>query len=313
MTQLVGVDLGGTKILARFVDPETGWSERRVKRSTPRTGPEDVVAAVAEVIEELDPERTAAAVGVGVPGLVTSEGVVTRCPNIDQWDHPVPVAEILSAQLRRKVAVGNDVSVGALAEHRVGAGRGVADMATVFVGTGVGGGLVLNNRMVAGRRGMAGEIGHITTHPGGRICGCGRRGHLEAYAGRAGLESEARRLHAIGIESDLVRLSGTEGRIRSSHIAKALAAGDPVATSLMNEAVEALSIGIGSVATLLDLELVVLGGGVVDRLGAPFLEQIRRSKSFGGFGSDVCELRLAERLDDAGVVGAAILAADMFG
>lgn len=313
MTEFIGVDLGGTKILARFVDPSTGRSEQRVKRATPRTGPAGVVEAVGEVVEELDPERRARAVGVGVPGLVTAAGVVTRCPNIDGWDQPVAVATILSKRLARPVAVGNDVSVGALAEHRVGAGRGVADMATVFVGTGVGGGLVLNNRMVAGRRGMAGEIGHITTHPGGRICGCGRRGHLEAYAGRAGLESEARRLHAIGIENELVRLAGDEGRIRSSHIAKALAAGDPVAVSLMNDAVEALALGIGSIATLLDLELVVLGGGVVDRLGESFLEQIARSKSFGGFGSDVCQLRLAERLDDAGVVGAAILAADLHG
>lgn len=313
MTDVIGVDLGGTKILARFVDPTTGKSELRVKRSTPRDGPESVVGAVAEVVEELDPERTAAAIGVGVPGLVTAEGIVTRCPNIDGWDHPIPVSEILTERLGRPVAVGNDVSVGALAEHRVGAGQGATDMATVFVGTGVGGGLVLNNRMVAGPRGMAGEIGHITTHPGGRVCGCGRRGHLEAYAGRAGLESEARRLHAIGMENELVRLAGDGGRIRSSHIAKALAAGDPVAVGLMSEAVDALASGIGSVATLLDLGLVVLGGGVVDRLGEPFLEQIRRSKAFGGFGASVCELRLAERLDDAGVVGAAILAADLFG
>ncbi len=309
MSQLVGVDLGGTKILARFVDPETGWSEKRVKRPTPHTGPDDVLQAVVEVVEELDPDTTSPAIGIGVPGLVTADGVVTRCPNINGWDSPVDVASILARKLGRTVAVGNDVNLGTLAEHRVGAGKGTDAMAGVFVGTGVGGGLILNNRLVAGSRGMAGEIGHVTTHPGGRICGCGERGHLEAYAGRAGIEREARRLHAAGMENELVRLA-QDGRIKSSHIAKALAAGDSVAEELLADAIEALAVGIGSMATLLDLPLVVLGGGVVDRLGKDFLTQIAESTAFGGFGSDVCELKLAERLDDAGVVGAAILAAD---
>lgn len=311
MSDLVGVDLGGTKILARFVNPETGWSEKRVKRPTPSTGPSDVLAAVAEVIEELDPDHLSPAIGIGVPGLVTADGVVTRCPNINGWDSPLDVAAILSKRLDRPVAVGNDVNVGTLAEHRVGAGQGTTAMAGVFVGTGVGGGLIIDNRLVAGARGMAGEIGHVTTHSGGRICGCGERGHLEAYAGRAGLEREARRLHAAGAENELVRLA-QDGRIKSSHIAKALASGDSVTEELIADAVEALAIGIGSMATLLDLPLVVMGGGVVDRLGKDFLQQISESTAFGGFGSSVCELKLAERIDDAGVVGAAILAADQF-
>jgi glucokinase len=177
------------------------------------------------------------------------------------------------------------------------------------VGTGVGGGLVLNNRLVAGERGMAGEIGHVTTHPGGRLCGCGQRGHMEAYAGRAGIEAEARRRHAAGDKNELVELAG-EGRIRSSFIEKALEHQDPVTLELIEDAIEALAMAIGSMATLLDLPLVVLGGGVVDRLGQGFLDRIHSSSAFGGFGGDVCELRLAQRLDDAGVVGAAILAAD---
>ncbi len=309
MAELIGVDLGGTKILARFIDPETGVARGRVKSPTPKTGPKDVLKKVAEVVAKLDPDRTADAIGIGVPGLVTESGVVTLCPNIDGWDSPVDVPKVLTKRLNRRVAVGNDVNVGALAEHRVGAGRGFKDMATVFVGTGVGGGLVLNNRLVAGERGMAGEIGHVTTHPGGRLCGCGQRGHMEAYAGRAGIEAEARRRHAAGDKNELVELAG-EGRIRSSFIEKALEHQDPVTLELIEDAIEALAMAIGSMATLLDLPLVVLGGGVVDRLGQGFLDRIHSSSAFGGFGSDVCELRLAQRLDDAGVVGAAILAAD---
>ena len=309
MAEVIGIDLGGTKILARFVDPVSGKSDGRVKRSTPKTGPADVLDKIVSVVDKLDPDRRCSAVGIGVPGLVTSSGVVTLCPNINGWDTPVDVAQILQERLGRTVAVGNDVNVGALAEHRVGAGQGFKDMATVFVGTGVGGGLVLNNRIVAGERGMAGEIGHITTHPGGRQCGCGQFGHMEAYAGRAGLEAEARRRHAAGEENELVRLAG-DGRIKSSFIVKAIDAGDQVTLELIEEAVQALASGIGSVATLLDLPLVVLGGGVVDRLGQDFLDRISASSYFGGFGNQVCELRLAKRLEDAGVVGAAILAAD---
>jgi glucokinase len=309
MAELIGVDLGGTKILARFIDPETGQGRGRVKRSTPKTGPKDVLKMVVDAVTELDPDRTAGAIGIGVPGLVTDSGVVTLCPNIAGWDSPVDVAKILGKRLDRTVAVGNDVNVGALAEHRVGAGRGFKDMATVFVGTGVGGGLVLNNRLIAGERGMAGEIGHVTTHPGGRLCGCGQRGHMEAYAGRAGIEAEARRRHAAGEKNRLVKLAG-DGPIRSSYIAQAIKRKDPVTLKLIDDAVDALAMAIGSMATLLDLPLVVLGGGVVDRLGQSFLDRVYSSPSFGGFGNHVCELRLAQRLDDAGVVGAAILAAD---
>lgn len=312
MPEIIGVDLGGTKILARFIDPDTGKGRSRVKRSTPKTGPKDVLKKVVDVVELLDPDGTAEAVGIGVPGLVTDEGVVTLCPNIDGWDSPVDVAKILTKRLDRTVAVGNDVNVGALAEHRVGAGKGFKDMAAVFVGTGVGGGLILNNRVIAGARGMAGEIGHFTTHPGGRMCGCGQRGHMEAYAGRAGIEAEARRRHAAGYNSELINLAGA-GPIRSSFIARAIHDHDPVTLELIEQAVEALAMAIGSMATMLDLPLVVLGGGVVDRLGQDFLDRIHSSPAFGGFGPHVCELRLARRLDDAGVIGAAILAADAAG
>lgn len=306
---IVGVDLGGTKILSRLVDPETGWSEGRVKRSTPRDGPDSVLDAVADVVREIDPDGEADAVGVGVPGLVEASGVVARCPNIAGWNQPVDVKKHLEKALRRSVSVGNDVNVGALAEHRVGAGKGVDNMAAVFVGTGVGGGIILNGEVVTGGRGMAGEIGHMTTHPGGRICGCGRRGHLEAYAGRAGIEREARRLQEMGRPSMLMDLVN-DGAFKSRHLAKSVAENDPVALNLLEEAAEALAIGIGNLATVLDLERVVLGGGIMDRLGQDFVDDICQSTAFGGFGKEIVEIRLAQRIDDAGVVGAAILAAE---
>ncbi len=309
----IGVDLGGTKILARWIDPASGRARGRHKAVTPTTGPADVLDAVADTVRALDPDGRAVAVGVGVPGFVIDGRVVVRCANIAGWDHPIDVAEHLGAVLGRPVVVGNDVNCGAVAEHHLGGDAATADdLLAVFVGTGVGGGLILDGRLVTGPRGMVGEIGHVTTTPGGALCGCGCRGHLEAYAGRAGLERRAREAAAAGRPNKLVDLAGPS-TIKSRHLARALEEGCEVTASLLADATDALALVIGNAATLLDLRHVVLGGGVVDKLGQPFVDQIAASPSFGGLGPDLCALRLARRLDDAGVVGAAILAADRFG
>jgi glucokinase len=308
----VGVDLGATKILARVIDPDSGRGLARIKRPTPTGGPVAVLEAVIGLVADLDGFDRATAVGVGVPGLVVERTVVVRCPNIPGWDSPLDVGRLLSEALGKPVVVGNDVNCGAVAEHRLGAGSGVEDLMAVFVGTGVGGGLILGGRLIDGERGLGGEIGHVTVVAGGRPCGCGGEGHLEAYAGRAGIERRARELASMGRPSKLVELAATGG-IRSRHLAIALADGDEVATELVGEAVEALALVIGNMATMLDLRRVVLGGGVVDRLGLAFVDRIAASRSFGGFGHEMCELSLAQRLDDAGVVGAALMAADHFG
>ena len=306
---LVGVDLGGTKILARLVDPSTGEARGRQKLGTPTSGPSDVLDAVVHAVTELDGFDDAAAVGIGVPGFVVDDNTVIRCTNIKGWTEPIEVGTVLTKALGKPVVVGNDVDLGALAEHRLGAGRGVDDMLALFVGTGVGGGLVLDGALVTGTRGLVGEIGHVTVVPGGRPCGCGGLGHLEAYAGRAGIDREARRLAAEGRGNLLVDQAGS-GLVKSRHITKALDDGDEVALQLMAEAVDALALVIGNQASFLDLRRVVLGGGVVDKLGQSFVDKIEGSSSFGGFGPEICDLCLAERLDDAGVAGAAILAAD---
>ena len=308
---VIGVDLGGTKILARAVDPATGRAEGRVKHKTP-AGPEAVLDAVAAAAMALDQWDDAVAVGIGVPGFVDGDGVVARCPNIEGWDRPVPVAELLTDRLGRPVVVGNDVNCGAVAEHRVGLGRGHADLLAIYVGTGVGGGLILDDRLVHGPRGKAAEVGHVTVTPGGRPCGCGGRGHLECYAGRAGMDREVRRRVAAGSTELLHELAGT-GPIKSRHLATALEAGDDTTRQLIAEATDALALVIGNAAALLDLHRVILGGGVVDKLGQPFIDDIRRSAHFGGFGADEVEVVEAHRIDDGGVVGAAILAADRLG
>ncbi len=310
---VVGVDVGGTKVLARLVDPETGDADGWAKASTPKTGLDDVFDTVEDVIQELLDGRSSlddvAAVGIGVPGPVDEDGLVTHCPNINGWDHPIQLSELMGDRLGVDVVVSNDVNCGAVAEHRVGAGKGADSLLAVFVGTGVGGGVVLGGKLVVGARGMVGEIGHMTVDPGGRPCGCGGSGHLECYAGRAGIDREVRRRTEEGASSFLLDLVGS-GPIKSRHIQAGVEADDPLTVELVDEAVHALAQAIGNAATLLDIPVVVLGGGIVDRLGQSFLDDITASPRFGGFGPEVTRLVLAERLDDAGAIGAALLAAD---
>lgn len=306
---VIGVDVGGSKILARIVDPATGAARGRVKKPTPTDGPQSVIDKIVEAVTELDGWADAVAVGIGVPGPVTPHGMAGPCPNITGWDDPVQLATALSERFDRTVVVGNDVNCGAVAEHRIGAGRGHADMLAIFVGTGVGGGLILDNKLVVGERGMVGEIGHLTIEPKGRPCGCGGSGHLETYAGRAGIDNEMRRRSDGDANRYLLSLVGGS-QLKSRHLAAGLDAGDELSAQLIEEAAHALARVIGNAATLLDLPLVVLGGGIVDRLGEPFLERIRTSDHFGGAGAGFTELVLGRRLDDAGAVGAAFLVAD---
>lgn len=305
----VGVDVGGTKILCRLVDPKTGKAKGRVKAPTPKAGPDSVLDKIVECVDKLDPDREAEAIGVGFPGVVHPNGTVVACANVVGWDSPVDVVDRLEDRLERRVVVGNDVSLGALGEHRYGAGRGYKNLLAVFVGTGVGGGIVLNNKLHIGETGLAGEIGHLTVEVGGRVCACGGLGHLEAYAGKAGLEAQLRELAEAGQVSGLFERI-QDGSLKSKQLGEAIEAGDPVAVALIAQAADRLAFAVSSLATALDIKRVVFGGGVASRLGEPYLAQIRQSASFTTFGGGEIELVLAQRIDDAVALGAGVFAAD---
>lgn len=305
----IGVDLGGTKIFAVLAKGEEIVKE--AKRKTPtQGGPLAVVDGIVELVGDLGGTDGVNAVGVGAPGAVdVATGTVRQAPNLQGWHEPFGLGAALQQALDgMTVAVDNDVNVGALAEHRLGAGTGASDMLGVFCGTGVGGGLILDGRIRRGPTGFAGEIGHTLVQRDGRRCGCGGRGHLEAYAGRAAMEKRARELEAEGRATALVELAPNK-RMTSGVFAKALAAGDAVTIELLDDAVAALGASIASAVTLLDLELVVVGGGLADRLGAAFvgrIEQAVRSELF----ADASTVRVipAELGDQGGALGAALLA-----
>jgi glucokinase len=307
----IGIDLGGTKIYGVVVKGAEIVNE--AKRKTPtQGGPLAVVDAIAELIEGLGGTKGLDGVGLGAPGVVdVITGTVHEAPNLPGWVEAFDLGPALAETLGvPRVTVDNDVNVGTLAEHRVGAGKGANEMLGVFVGTGVGGGLILGGELRRGATGLAGEIGHVVVEQHGRPCGCGGRGHLEAYAGRAGLERRARDLESEGRDTVLVDLAPAK-RMTSGVFAKALAAGDALAIELLDEAVEALGVAIASAVTLLDLPLVVVGGGLADRLGPAFvgrIEQAARSRSFTS--SSPLRVIPAELGDRGGALGAALVAAE---
>jgi glucokinase len=305
---LIGIDLGGTKVYGVVLKDGEVASEAKEKTPT-LGGPLAVVDTIVKVVGELGGLSDIEGVGVGAPGLVdAATGVLKQAPNLPGWHDAYPLAEALGEALNgMPVRVDNDVNVGTVAEHRLGAARGSDDVLGAFVGTGVGGGLILDGRLRRGPTGVAGEIGHMVVVRNGRPCGCGGRGHLEAYAGRAGMERRARELDAEGRDTVLVELAKTK-RMTSGVFAKAVAGGDSLAIELLDEAVDALGIALASATTLLDLSLVVVGGGLADRLGPAFVgrvEQAVRSQLF----VEGSALRVvpSELGDQGGAVGAALL------
>ncbi|HEY5317091.1 MAG TPA: ROK family protein [Solirubrobacteraceae bacterium] len=311
-----GIDLGGTKIQCVVVD-EAQKVLGSARAPTPTEGgPADVANAMAGAMREAATDagitgtRALAGVGVGSPGAVDAKaGTVSGAGNLPDWAGSFPLGPTLSEALEVTVAIGNDVGVATDAELALGAGREVSSLIGVFWGTGVGSGIMLDRRPWHGR-GAAGEIGHTVVKMGGRRCLCGRRGCLEAYAGRAAMEARARKLHAKGKPTDLFKLMEKHDRTRltSSIWARALERKDGLARELINDAVEALGAGIASAVNLLDVEMVVIGGGLGVRLGQPYVDRIKSAMHPHLFVDErPPAVRLAELGDLGGAIGAALL------
>ena len=311
-----GIDLGGTKIQAVVVDGK--WNVvGQSRRATPTEGaPKDVAEEMSDALREaaLDagvrPSELTSA-GVGSPGDVNEvTGAVSQARNLPGWDGTFKLGEWLSDSLGTPVFVGNDVGVATQAEAKLGAGRHYKSLIGVFWGTGVGGGVVLNGEQWLGR-GAAGEIGHMVIKQNGARCTCGRRGCLEAYAGRAAMEIKARKEHAKGAKTDLFKIMKKRDRDRltSGIWARALKANDPLATKLIDRAVEALGAGIASAVNLLDVEAVVIGGGLGVRFGEPYVKRIRKVMAPHLFNDEhPPAIHVAALGDFGGGIGAALLA-----
>lgn len=310
-----GIDLGGTKIQTAIVEPG-GKVLGEARQPTPTSGgPEDVARAMEEALREaaaaaeVDTENLEG-IGVGSPGDADEKtGVVSNARNLPGWDGRFPLGETLAQALGTEVRIGNDVQVATEAEFHLGAGREFQSLIGVFWGTGVGGGLVLDGKPWLGR-GAAGEIGHMVVKRGGAKCPCGRKGCLEAYAGRSAMETEARREHEGGHKTDLFKLmeKHEKPRLTSGIWERAIDHGDHLATKLIDRAIEALGTGIASAVNLLDPEAVILGGGLGIRFGDRCMEALKKEMGVHLFvDGRPPAVRVASLGDLGGAIGASLL------
>ncbi len=308
--RLVGVDVGGTKILALVV-ADSGEVLARHKAATRQQG-----APMAEQIgEAIDGALVQAGlsvddiagIGVAMPGSVDSEtGYLGTVPNVE-IDDP-KLVDTLRARYPVPVEMGNDVNLGTLAECWLGAGRDARTVVGMFVGTGIGGGVVIDGRLRTGSEDLAGEIGHMVLMVDGPECGCGNLGCFEALASRTAMARDIRQAMAEGRESRVMEFADLD-RIKSRAFARALAVGDELVIEVLTRTAHYLAQGALTIRHLLDPDTIVLGGGVIEACGEfllPLIEREVRADCMKG-SRDTLRLAVSELGDDAVALGAAAL------
>ncbi len=310
----IGIDLGGTKIKAALVDPDA-VVRHSVRRPTDvDDGADAVVKEIAEMVAELRgmaEGHDIAGVGIGVAGQVDADtGIVRLAPNLD-W-HDYPLQERLHDALDLPVAVVNDVRAATYGEWQYGAGKGAQDLVCIFVGTGVGGGVVTNGHLMSGAANSAGELGHTTVDLHGPQCRCPNHGCLEAYAGGWAIASRAKALVRADHKSGRVLLGLVDGRVEEitgATVSEAFRRSDPLAVEIIDEAVEALVAGCVTFVNAFSPRRIIFGGGVIE--GLPQLiarvEQGVRSRALP-IAAEALEIVKAALGEDAGVIGAAGIA-----
>jgi glucokinase len=312
---VVGIDLGGTKILAGVVAGDHRVLGR-AKRTTPAAeGGPAILAAVVSCVDDalsaagLSRDKVAAA-GIGSPGpLDTTTGTILFSANLNVKNYPI--GPELKGALGWPILVRNDVRVGAYAELCLGAGRGYRNVIAAFVGTGIGGCVIQAGEIVSGVTGNAGEIGHMIVKAGGPRCGCGARGCLEALASKTAIARRVEKAVRKGLPTVLAeKMTRRGGRLKSRDLAEAVAAKDLVALKEVQRAAHYLGLAVGSLINLLGPELVMIGGGVAGGLGEPFVELVRTSARAQAITDPDAKIRIERTAlgDNAGLLGAALLA-----
>ncbi|MBY8876536.1 ROK family glucokinase [Actinacidiphila acidipaludis] len=306
----IGVDIGGTKIAAGVVDEEGSILET-VKVPTPST-PEGVVDAIVEAVRQVSTGHQIEAVGIGAAGYVDDKrATVLFAPNIN-WRHEA-LKDKVEQRVELPVVVENDANAAAWGEYRFGAGQGHSDVICITLGTGLGGGIIIGNKLRRGRFGVAAEFGHIRVVPDGLLCGCGSQGCWEQYAsGRALVRYARQRAHATPENAEvLLGLGdGTPDGIEGRHVSAAARQGDKVAIDSFRELARWAGAGLADLASLFDPSAFIVGGGVSDE-GELVLDPIRKSFRrwlIGGEWRPHAQVLAAQLGGKAGLVGAADLA-----
>jgi glucokinase len=309
----VGIDIGGTKVMAGVVDPDGNILEK-LRTETPHKSksPKVVEDTIADLVLDLSERHDVHAVGIGAAGWVDADrSRVLFAPHLAWRDEPL--RDALTERLRVPVMVDNDANAAAWAEWRFGAGRGETDLVMITLGTGIGGAILEDGRVKRGRYGVAGEFGHMQVVPGGHRCPCGNRGCWEQYSSGNALEREARELAAA--ESPVAygiieRVSGHVEEITGPLITEFAREGDAMCVELFQEIGQWLGVGIANLAAALDPSCFVIGGGVSsadDLLIGPARDAFRRTLTGRGYRPEARIVK-AQLGPEAGMVGAADLA-----
>lgn len=307
----IGVDIGGTKLLALRLGQDGLIAGSPLLVPAPRT-PDELVAAVLDAADRLS-DGQPGSIGVGVPGLVDADDTLVFAPNLQGAQGAAVGAALRRGAPGAKVWVGNDATAAGWGEYSSGAGAAFTDMLMVTLGTGIGGGIVVGGRLDEGAHRFAGEFGHMVVDPNGPQCPCGKRGCWERYASGAGLGVLARELAMAGGAPELSELAGGDPEdVKGEHVTAAAAVGDPAATEIMRRFGWWVALGLANLANLFDPQVIVVGGGLVEA-GEVLMEPVRRA--FGDL-TEAGGLRpmpavVPARLgSEAGAVGAGLLAAN---
>jgi len=309
----VGVDLGGSKIAAAIVNDE-GDILKRVHIPTKASGGADsivngIIQACSTLLDETS--STPLSIGIGVPGAVRDDtGIVVFTPNLPLLN--VDMTSALSEKYRCPVRLGNDANCAVLGEAKSGSAKGAKDVAMITLGTGIGGGIVIDGRLLSGLSGSAGEVGHMVIIYGGRKCGCGRQGCWETYASASGLVKTALEFMDENPDSLMWELCvGLIERVDGRTVFDAYSNNDPTAILSVNKYVEHLAIGIVNIINILEPEIFCIGGGVSNAW--PYMEEPLTAavelEKYVRFSTDTPKTKLVKAVlgNDAGIIGAAML------
>ncbi|AJI56978.1 ROK family protein [Francisella philomiragia] len=307
----IGLDIGGSNISAGIFDEHKNLLKTAKVKSKGKSDSDTILGQIFKVINKLLDDSTRdkiKAIGIGIAGFVDSKnGILNFSANINL--NGINIAKEVSQKFDNvPVFIENDVNVGVIGEWKYGVGQGHENIVGIFAGTGIGGGLVINNQFLYGVTGGAGAVGHVSINTQGTYCqSCGSQGCVETYAGKVGMENRILNLHKKGVKSLLIDLVlENNNKLKGSHLKKALDAKDSVAEDIVNLAMTNLGIAIANYINLLNPSLVLLGGGVMEAIGHEYLNTIYNSCSKYAFKTmlEACELKIATLGDNSGVYGA---------
>jgi len=312
MFPVIAVDFGGTHIRSAFFPAESIQPIKQTKIHTiAEEGPQAVINRIVSAIQDVAPvDQTGLRIGIASPGpLDTFRGIVLTTPNLPGW-HNVPLVDEISSRMHCPVVLNNDANLAALGEWKHGAGRAVDDLIYLTISTGIGGGVITQGRMLLGAHGLAAELGHMKVAQDGPLCGCGQRGHLEAMASGLSIARITRERLRAGEKSQLMDMVEDLDHLEAVHIGKAAENGDALAVSVIQEAGQTIGSHVASLVHAFNPVRIIIGGGLSqlgDLLFIPIWQTLSEEILHPAYLQDL-ELRKAELGDDAGLMGAMVLA-----